>query len=349
MATKTTVAPSWRRRSASSRSGSVARPSSAKNSALPSATRRRSTMPTAPLPAGASKSDDAPEFDLSLGCRGDDRRGERMLAGALDARGKPQQRVLVEILRRHDGESFGLPSVSVPVLSTTRVSTFSMRSRASAFLIRMPACAARPTPTMIDIGVARPSAQGQAMISTVTAATSAKAKRGCGPKTAQAANASSAADNDRRHEPGGDLIGEPRDRRARALRGGDHLHDPRQHRVAADLFRAHDEAAALVERSGDEAWRRLAWSTGIDSPVTIDSSIDDLAFDQRRRRPAPVRPGERGSSRPPRRRRAARPRRCRPPRTRRAVLGARSSARGSRSRSRRGHAVPAPARAAPAR
>jgi hypothetical protein len=31
---------------------------------------------------------------------------------------------------------------------------------------------ARPTPTMIDIGVARPSAQGQAMISTETAATS---------------------------------------------------------------------------------------------------------------------------------------------------------------------------------
>ena len=68
-----------------------------------------------------------------------------------------------------------------------------MRSKASAFLIRMPPCAARPTPTMIDIGVASPSAQGQAMISTVTAATSANARRGCGPKTAQAANASSAA------------------------------------------------------------------------------------------------------------------------------------------------------------
>jgi hypothetical protein len=30
----------------------------------------------------------------------------------------------------------------------------------------------RPTPTMIDMGVARPSAQGQAMISTATAETS---------------------------------------------------------------------------------------------------------------------------------------------------------------------------------
>ena len=65
----------------------------------------------------------------------------------------------------------GLPSVSVPVLSTTRVSTFSMRSSASAFLMSTPAWAPRPTPTMIDIGVARPSAHGQAMMSTATAAT----------------------------------------------------------------------------------------------------------------------------------------------------------------------------------
>ena len=45
---------------------------------------------------------------------------------------------------------------------------------------------------MIDIGVARPSAQGQAMISTLTAATSPKAKRGSGPNVAQAAKAMSA-------------------------------------------------------------------------------------------------------------------------------------------------------------
>ena len=89
--------------------------------------------------------------------------------------------------------TFGLPSVSVPVLSITMVSTRSNRSSASASRIRMPECAPRPTPTMIDIGVARPSAQGQAMISTVTAATSAKVKRGSGPNTIQAANASKAA------------------------------------------------------------------------------------------------------------------------------------------------------------
>ena len=67
--------------------------------------------------------------------------------------------------------TFGRPSVSVPVLSTTSVSTFSIRSSASALRISTPACAPRPTPTMIDIGVASPSAHGQAMISTLTAAT----------------------------------------------------------------------------------------------------------------------------------------------------------------------------------
>ena len=88
--------------------------------------------------------------------------------------------------------TFGLPSVSVPVLSTTSVSIVSIRSSASAFLIRTPACAPRPTPTMIDIGVARPSAQGQAMISTLTAATRPKASLGSGPNQAQAANATMA-------------------------------------------------------------------------------------------------------------------------------------------------------------
>ncbi len=45
---------------------------------------------------------------------------------------------------------------------------------------------------MIDIGVASPSAHGQAMISTLTAATSPNANRGSGPQIDQAAKAISA-------------------------------------------------------------------------------------------------------------------------------------------------------------
>ncbi len=81
--------------------------------------------------------------------------------------------------------SAGFPSVRVPVLSTTSVSTFSSVSSASAFLTRTPAVAPRPVPTMMDIGVARPSAQGHAMISTATAFTSAYAIRGSGPTRPQ--------------------------------------------------------------------------------------------------------------------------------------------------------------------
>src|SRR2546425_665164 len=46
---------------------------------------------------------------------------------------------------------------------------------------------------MIDIGVARPRAHGQAIISTATATTKPCARRGSGPNNAQAKNARSAA------------------------------------------------------------------------------------------------------------------------------------------------------------
>ena len=147
--------------------------------------------------------------------------------------------------------TLGLPSVSVPVLSTTSVSTFSMRSRASAFLISTPDCAPRPTPTMIDIGVARPSAHGHAMISTETAAIRPYVKRGSGPQMDHAAKANNSNENDGRHEPGRNLIGQPLNWRAAALGLGHHLHDLREHGVAPDLVGAHDEAARLVHRAAD--------------------------------------------------------------------------------------------------
>jgi len=54
----------------------------------------------------------------------------------------------------------------VPVLSTTTVLIFSDRSRYSAPLIRIPASAPFPTPTIRAAGVAIPIAQGQAIINT---------------------------------------------------------------------------------------------------------------------------------------------------------------------------------------
>ena len=57
----------------------------------------------------------------------------------------------------------GLPEVRVPVLSKTIVSMCWIFSRTSAPLIRIPMEAAIPVPTMTAVGVARPSAHGQAM------------------------------------------------------------------------------------------------------------------------------------------------------------------------------------------
>ena len=55
-----------------------------------------------------------------------------------------------------------------------------------------PASAPRPVPTMMDIGVASPSAHGHAMMRTATAFTSAYARRGSGPQIAHATNVATA-------------------------------------------------------------------------------------------------------------------------------------------------------------
>ena len=65
------------------------------------------------------------------------------------------------------------PVVTVPVLSNTTVSTRRVVSSTSGPLIRMPSWAPRPVPTISAVGVARPRAHGQAMISTDTAAVNA--------------------------------------------------------------------------------------------------------------------------------------------------------------------------------
>ena len=82
------------------------------------------------------------------------------------------------------------PAVIVPVLSSTTVSTRRVLSRISGPLIRMPSCAPRPVPTRIAVGVARPIAHGQAMISTATAAV--KAASAVAPEASQPASVAAA-------------------------------------------------------------------------------------------------------------------------------------------------------------
>ncbi len=79
-----------------------------------------------------------------------------------------------------------MPRVIVPVLSSTTVSSLCAVSSDAALLTRTPYCAPFPEATMIDSGVASPSAQGQAMIRTLTAATTARVS--AGPRTNQSTN-----------------------------------------------------------------------------------------------------------------------------------------------------------------
>ena len=67
----------------------------------------------------------------------------------------------------------GRPTVSVPVLSNTTVSTFASVSSAVALLTRTPTSAPRPVATMMAVGVASPIAHGHAITSTATALVSA--------------------------------------------------------------------------------------------------------------------------------------------------------------------------------
>ena len=80
----------------------------------------------------------------------------------------------------------GRPTVRVPVLSNKTVSTRSSSSSAAALLTRIPRSAPRPVATMMAVGVARPSAHGQAMTRTATALVRAKRPAGSGPNTHQA-------------------------------------------------------------------------------------------------------------------------------------------------------------------
>ena len=97
-----------------------------------------------------------------------DRLGERVLALALGGRrraagARPRRSPSAVTMT---ATTSGSPRVSVPVLSSTTVSSDAACSSATAFLNRMPRLAPRPVPTMIAVGVARPSASGQVMTTT---------------------------------------------------------------------------------------------------------------------------------------------------------------------------------------
>ena len=90
-----------------------------------------------------------------------------------EARRQGQERGLVETLRRDDGDDARLAFGQCPgLVDHERVDPLEA-FQGVGVLDQDPAAAPLPIPTMIDMGVASPSAQGHATIRTETAATSA--------------------------------------------------------------------------------------------------------------------------------------------------------------------------------
>ncbi len=117
----------------------------------------------------------------------------------------------------------------------------------SRFGTARPAARAAAAATMIEIGVARPSAQGHAMISTATAFTSAYAKsrlRSCEPPDYERENRER---NDRRYKPQGNVVRQTLQRSATALGLGNERHDLREEAFRADTLRNDDHGASLIQ------------------------------------------------------------------------------------------------------
>lgn len=64
-----------------------------------------------------------------------------------------------------------------------------------------------------------------------------------------------------RHEPSRDTVGDRLDRCTAALRLGNHLHNAREHRIAANRLRLHLEAAGAVDRPAGERARWFLFQT----------------------------------------------------------------------------------------
>ena len=133
---------------------------------------REASTAAGPPPAGPPR---PPRSRRPIGCSD----------AASTAPGQPQQLVARRRRRRtRRRPALIRPVVTVPVLSSTTVSTRRVDSSTSGPLMRMPSWAPRPVPTSRAVGVARPSAHGQAMIRTATAAVKARgdARAGAEPE-----------------------------------------------------------------------------------------------------------------------------------------------------------------------
>ena len=220
------------------------------SAALPRATSRPATRPLIPFPGTASMSvascsaiprASAPwTIAAASGCS--DPRSTEAARASSSPSPVPAPMVSTSV-------SSGVPAVRVPVLSTTSVSTCARLSSAAASRTSTPSRAPRPVATMIDMGVASPSAHGQAMTRTLTATRRAWESAGSGPTSSQTANRDQRHRDHCRHKPARNTVHEPLDRRAASLRGGNQVDDPGKDGVRPDSLGTHAEQPGAVERA----------------------------------------------------------------------------------------------------
>ena len=271
-ATNTMVWPSPRRASARSASGPSATPRSFMSARFPSATARPSTVPRTPFPVTPSNPETLARATprTSLPCTIAAASGCSLPRSSVAAR-----RSSVPSSNPAAGStvtSLGLPSVSVPVLSTTSVSTLRITSIASAFRKSTPMVAPFPVATMIDIGVASPSAHGQAMMSTATALMMACAMRGCGPQAPHTTKVTAAipttmGTNQPDTKSASFWMG------ARLRCASATIATMRERRVSAPTFSARMTREPVPFTVAPTSRSPGRFSTGMGSPLTIDSSI----------------------------------------------------------------------------
>ena len=248
---------------------------SATNAGRPATTARPSTTPSHAQALAVAEAGERREFALGLR-GGGDRAADRVLGGVLERADQAQRLVARRCRRSVMSASVIRPVVTVPVLSSTIVSTLRVDSRISGPLISRPSWAPRPVPTISATGVASPSAHGQAMISTATAAVNANVADLAGAEP-EAERRDGDDDHDR-DEDAGDAVGEPLDRRLAGLRVGDELGDLGERGVLADLRGADDQAAAgvdgrardVVARADLDRHRLAGQQAHVDGRVALD-------------------------------------------------------------------------------
>ena len=169
MARCITLAPSERSSSACGIRDCTEIPNCSISAVLPKANWRSPTWPRTPIPE--------PDSKLSGVSRGRPRSCAAFTIASASGCSLPWSRLAA---KRNTSDSSkpdaattrsntGRPSVNVPVLSMISVSILRRFSMAAASRNNTPWVAPWPVATMIDIGVAKPSAQGQAIMSTATA------------------------------------------------------------------------------------------------------------------------------------------------------------------------------------